>query len=441
MNHPIPAFGILMALCACGPSVPNPRSPLTSTSPDAQPARPSVRSDVLPPQLPAIDMRQLPGAQLWSVQRPGTGRVRIDVVTRRGGDRTYANESLQALLFTLAETLEMRLPGYRVGTNLEAEALSFGVTVRSEDAAIAIQAIAQVLDGPLDDAVARRKMRVDQQSRPRVPDALMLRFYEGPSEPRVITSAQALSECRDERFASSDRLVTLVGDFDSSLAFAAAGESFASPREYPRLSPPALHIIQPEETLVVFWGRYFEAGLSFALPRERHEDSRALRLLISLMNDQLDIMPSDHAGARAPSVQTYRATTTRTRVAGMTVRGVVEHREALLVALFRHARSFTAGPVTSDAITRAREQIWMRVQSNLESSPDAFLGAAFLLGLTPAELAAQYEAPITPEDLLAVARRYLTPERMIVHVSTPSQIPHTSVVREQHVFRLVETAP
>ena len=128
-------------------------------------------------------------------------------------------------------------------------------------------------------------------------------------------------------------------------------------------------------------------------------------------------------------------------MAGMTVRGVAEHREALLVALFRHARSFTARPLASEVIRRAREGLWLRVQSNLESMPNAFLGGAFLLGLTPAEFAAQYEARITPEDLLAVARRYLTPERMIVHVSAPSQIPYTSVVREEHGFRLVETAP
>lgn len=432
--------GVAMALSACGPSIPGPRSPLTLTSADAQPPRPTVQSDVRPPRLPAIGMQQLAGTALWSVQQPGSGRATLRVMTRRGNDGAHADESLQSMLFTLARMLEERLPGYPVDVNLKAESLSFGVAVRSADVPLAMRAIAQVLDGPLDDAVARREMMVDHHEQRRVSDALILRLYESPSEPRIIRSAQALSECRDERFASSDRLVALVGDFDQAEVLAAAGESFASAHEYPRLSPLALRPTLPVIELLTFQARYVEAGLSFAIPRRTHEDFPALRILFLLMKDPpLEIMTSEHAGTLPPVVRTHVETSTHAGVAGMAVRNVAQHTEALLVALFRHARSFTAGPPDADALTRARERLWLRVQSRLDNTPDSFLVDAFESGLTPAELGAQFEAlgSFTPTDMLAVARRYLAPERMIVHVTWPSGTRRRlNVVREVDGFRL-----
>lgn len=433
----------LIVLGACGPSLPRPRSPLTMTPAASQPARPGERSVVHAPRFPQVDVSRLPGTNLWLLQRPGTGVATIRILTRRGNDGAYADESMRSMLSTLQLMLEERLLGYRVGAHLDADTASLSFTVRSADAPQTFAAISAVLDGPVDGAIARRAMRVNYIHRPGTVDYVRRYLYEGPIEPPIIHSASLLAECRNERFASTDRLITVVGEFDKREVLSAATAAFASAQDHSRIPPMALRTKRPEEgVLRGLSSRRFEAGLAIGMPGRTHEDRDALDVVFFLFADQLNIMDSEHAGVLAPAVEARLGEDVPARVAIFRVNGTDQNAAPLFTALFRHAREFIAGPFDADEVERARAFFWRSTQQHVDSNPTAVLTEAFARNATPNELETRYQAlgTLTPDELLIVARRYLSPERMLPFVRAPTRL-RLHVVRDAAGFRLVETAP
>lgn len=416
----------LLLLTACTHSVPAPRSPLVETSLDERPPRPPdarATEHPSPPRMPAVTERVLPGATLWLVEQPGNERVTIRVSTRRGNDGTYGDETMRALLITLEETLEDRLPGYQATAFVNAHTAAVEVVVRSDDAPATLRALGAVLDGPIDGAIARRVLGVPRDGT-RAADHVRPYLFQGVADPLVADSAEALALCRDERFSSSDRLITVVGDFDAGELLAIGAETFADAHETRRIHRGETTPLLPERAATMHEARLLTVNFAFAAPAPSDEHYDAFVLLLNMSEGPLQLAPTDHAGALPPRVRTSLDDDRPGAVALLGARGTPAHSVALFESMFRHLQELSTRGFTLEAIERGRAQRWATAQAWIDSEPSSILAEAFARGLTPAQFEARYRAlgALTPESLQALLHQYFTPERMMVLVRGPREL-------------------
>lgn len=436
----------LAVLCSCTqpqvtwPTSPTTRamSPLVLTPLDARAPAPSVAEFARPPRFPTVGERRLPGAKLWLVEQPHMRSATIRVVTRRGHDGAYDEANMHAMVATVGHMLQDRLPGYRIRQVVNAYNVSLEVVVRPEDVAATLRSMGEVLDGPIDETVARLHLSRSHHSLDPW-DPVRPQLFRLPSEPLVFNEPIALEQCRDERFSSSDRLVSIVGEFDQTAVIAAATEVFATDRTLPRAAADAPVLIQPERVAESRIGNAFSIALVLAAPESRHRDDDAFDLLLTLTEEPLEMRQAEHTGVVPPVLRTSGDNVRPGLLAFLEVEAAAANAEYVIEALFRSVRGLITRPFTPRAVDRGRRRYWMNIQNKLDDDPTSFLAVAFIRHLVPSQLEARYRAleTLTPEDLLAISRRYLVPARMMVLVEGPRPVlSRLTVVRNRNGFRL-----
>lgn len=437
------ALTFFFVLCSCAHSAsswPSPSPTLQLNPLEARPPQPSVPlASPTPPRFPSVGERRLPGAKLWLVSEPGTGQVTIRVTTRRGNDGAYDEENLWAMLVTLQEMLKARLPGYRVTMHVSAHAIALRVVVRSADATTTLRAIGEVLDGPIDEALARRFLS-DRSHDLLDQDHLRPHLFSLSSVPLAFSSPDALELCRDERFSSSDRLITLVGDFDTRNIIATGVHVFAAAKEVPRVDPGELALIRAERVSVTLLDdESFSVSLTLAAPGPRHEHFDVFELLLSMAQEPLPMRHTDHLGVLPPTLRSSLNIARPGDIAFLSVGGPPSHAEQLIEALFRHFRQLITRPFSARALERGRALHWANTQADLDDDATNVLTVAFIRHLIPSQLEARYRAleELTPELLLDMTRFYFAPGRIIVGVIGPRRaLQPLIVIRNGNGFRL-----
>ncbi|MFT5353772.1 MAG: hypothetical protein ACI9KE_000972 [Polyangiales bacterium] len=393
---------------------------------------------ITPPLFPAVGERRLPGAKLWLVETPGTGQVTIRVSTRRGNDGAYDEENMAAMVLTVQEMLKAHLPGYEVNPILSAQVAALEVEVRSADAVSALQAIGEVLDGPIDEALARQFLTRSHHSL-QPADLLRPNLFHLSNEPLVFRAADALELCRDERFSSSDRLITLVGDFDTSEIIAAGVEAFSSAHEMPRAEAGELSLIRVERVSLTQFTDSFTVALTLGAPGPRHPHYDVFNLMLAMAEEPLPIIPADNLGGPPPVVSTALNNERPGAIAFLAVGGAASQAETLLEGLFRYYRELITRPFTARSLAHARRLHWASIQAELDRDPTDILVGAFIRHLIPSQLEARFEAleELTPELLLDMTRYYFAPGRIILFVAGPRYFLQSLIVRRNgNGFRL-----
>lgn len=433
---------VFFALCSCAPQARTAPEWPTAQPVRAQPVQapapePTISAvGATPPRFPSVGERRLPGAKLWLVESPGRP-VRVRVNTRRGNDGAYAEENMHAMLLTVQAMLQARLPDYEVGVFLTAHVAALEVVVQSADTVTAVRAIGEVLDGPVDEALARRFLASAPHSL-QPADLLRPHLFSLSSEPLVFRSAEALGLCRDERFSSSDRLITIVGDFDTSEVIAASIETFAVAHEMHRLDPGELSLIRAERVSVTRFDNSFVASLTLGAPELRHPHYEVFNLMLSLAEEPLPIA-SAHLEGPHPEVSTTLNFDRPGIVAFLAVGGPSRDAETILEGLFRYYRQLITRAYTPRALDHARRLQWAIAQASIDEDPSNLLVGAFIRHLIPSQFEARLQAleELTPEVLLDMTRFYFAPGRILLFVVGPRRtlLPFI-VIRNGNGFRL-----
>ncbi|MFK8001345.1 MAG: hypothetical protein AB8H86_17250 [Polyangiales bacterium] len=435
---------VFFALCSCAPQTRTAPEWPTARPVRAQPVQaplpePTISAEgATPPRFPNVGERRLPGAKLWLVERPTTNQVRVRVVTRRGNDGAYTEDNLGAMLLTVREMLRDRLPGYEVNLAFNAHLMALEVVVRSVDSPSALFAINDVLDGPINEDFARRFLaRSDHSLQP--PDHLRQHLYSVSSEPLSFRTVEALTRCRNERFASSDRLVTVVGDFDTHEIVTAANEAFESAHELPRADAGELNLIRVERVSVARPGGSFAASLTLGAPAPSHPHFDVFNLILSLAEEPLPVLPSDNLAGPAPEVSAVFDHQRPGAVTFLSTGGDTRDAEAILEGLFRYYRQLITRAFSPRALDYARRLEWAKTQASFDHDPTNTLAFAFSRRLIPSQLEARYQAfeELTPETLLEMTRYYFAPGRILLSVQAPTRVlQRFIVVRNGNGFRL-----
>ncbi len=458
---------LFATMLACRASLPDPTYPLVASPTDGLPEQaPPIGDLALPefaePQVFAIEG----GPTLWVVPNPNTAEVSIEVVTRRGEDGAHSIPLVRVTAAEMQYALGDLLPSTTPGSGASIRDAHLTVNVGEGDVDEALNALGQVLANgrlPSDDDLERHSFNRIQALEGAEYSSISSAWYATLDQRRggdyaVGRAHLPLKEryesfgrdeivaCRDERWAPTDTLVTVIGNVsptDVAETFRAVFGSWTTSR--PRLEapprpnrPPRAAAMSRGTTSERVHVLYTHHAPDIADPA-REPFELLVELLGGVFSSQLNALREQHAytyGAHAYiSANELRDL--------LVIRADFEPRNVRdsLTTLFAEMTAFRSEPRTRDQISLGRHRIWANLVYISDGlSYRSILRRSWTSQLTLAEIHQRYAslADLTPEALKEVAAQHLAPRSgLLVLTGDFDRIDGFTVRRDREGFHLV----